>query len=366
MLHLLAQAASNAPKAASYPKVAPLPGSSWMPNQGSTFASEVDTTFYFIYWISVFFFALICLLLVYFLVRYRRRQEGEQAPGRTTHNNALELTWTIIPLLLVIVMFYLGFRGFMDVLNAPANAMEIYVQGSKWSWNFTYPQGPGADAVQSDELHVPVGQPVKLTLFSNDVIHSFFIPAFRIKRDAVPGRFNKIWFQAKYPGEYLALCAEYCGTDHSDMLAKVVVHEPGMYEKWLIEAADPFKGGTVPLATVGRNIVTKKCQSCHTTDGSAFTGPSFKGIFGRQTPIKGGPALTADENYIRESILAPAAKVHEGYEPVMPTFKGQLSDKQILAIIEYMKELSGIAPSAIPAATQPAATSQPATTQPAP
>lgn len=368
MLHLLAQAASDAPKALSLPKVAPKPGTSWMPIDASTVAGEVDTTFYFIFWISVFFFALICALLVYFLIRYRRREEGERAAGRTTHNTALELVWSGIPLILVIAMFYLGFRGYMDVLNAPANAMDVYVQGYKWGWAFTYPSSPTGQAVTTDELHVPVGQPVRLILSSSDVIHSFFIPAFRIKRDAVPGRYNKIWFQAKYPGEYLALCAEYCGTSHSDMLARVVVHEPGMFDKWLTEAADPFKGGTVPFATVGKLIVSRRCASCHSVDGSANIGPSFKGVYGRRTPIKGGePIAAADENYIRESILYPQARIHEGYDPVMPTFKGQLSDKEILAIIEYMKELSGVAPSAGPAdQTAPPAATQPAGAQPTP
>lgn len=313
------------------------PATFWTPPKISTFANEVDATFYFIYWVSVFFFVLICVLLVYFIFRYRRRQEGEATPGRATHNTPLEITWTAIPLVLVVVMFYLGFVGFVDVLNPPANAMDVYVTGYKWGWNFAYPNG-----VQDPELHVPVRTPVRLVLGSSDVIHSFYVPAFRTKRDAVPGRLNRIWFEATQPGEYLALCTEYCGTGHSDMLTRVVVHPPGEYEVWLEKAANPYEkdGKPVPMAEVGKLFVARRCLSCHSVDGSAKIGPSFKGVWMRQTPLVGGGSLAADEEYIRESIIAPQAKVHAGYDPVMPTFKGQLKDKDITAIIEYMKELS--------------------------
>lgn len=329
-----------------------------MPPESSTAAPEVDRVFFFIYWVSVFFFVLIVALMVYFVIRYRRRREGERATSRVTHSTPLELTWSAIPLLLVIVMFYMGFRGYMDMVSPPVNAMNIYVTGQKWFWNFEYPGGH-----QDTELHVPVDTPVQLTLVSTDVIHSFYIPAFRLKKDAVPGRYNKAWFEAHKPGDYLALCAEYCGTSHSDMLARVVVHPPGEFEKWLSEAADPFR--TRSFAEVGALIFVKRCSGCHTTDGSIGTGPSFKRLFGDTVHLSDGSTLIADENYIRESIVDPHKQIVQGYAAVMPTFKGQLSDRDITAIIEYIKELSGIkstlgAPEAAAEAAEPAAQTQPA------
>ena len=337
LLHILAQT--------TMPSIAPEPGSFWMPPQAATAARQVDPAFAFIYWVSVFFFVLIVALMVYFVLRYRRRREGEAVRGGVTHNTALELTWSAVPLVLVVIMFYMGFRGFLDIINPPANAMQVHVLGQKWLWSFTYPNGH-----IDTELHAPVDTPVELILSSNDVIHSFYVPAFRIKRDAVPGRYNRIWFEATQPGEYLALCAEYCGTQHSDMLARVVVHEPGEFRAWLDEASDPFKTRT--LAEVGALLVMKRCAGCHSVDGSAHVGPTLKGSYGRDTQFADGTRGVADDNYIRESILYPQRKIVAGYDPVMPTFKGQLNDREILAIIEYTKELSGI--KTAPAESQPA------------
>jgi cytochrome c oxidase subunit II len=227
----------------------------------------------------------------------------------------------------------MGFRGYMDMFNPPAGALDIHVIGQKWSWSFLYPNGH-----MDDELHVPVGRAVQLTLASNDVIHSFFIPAFRVKRDVVPGRYNKLWFRPTQTGEYLALCAQYCGTKHSDMLARVVVHESGGYEQWLNQASDPFRTRTP--AEVGRMLITRRCASCHAVDGKANIGPTFKGLFNHPVKLKDGSTVTAEENYIRESILTPNAKIVAGFEPVMPTFRGQLKDQEITAIIEYLKELA--------------------------
>jgi cytochrome c oxidase subunit 2 len=314
------------------PSIAPESGSFWMPPEAAAGAGYSDTVFYFIYWVSVFFFVLIVTLMVYFVIRYRRRAEGQPAVGGASHNTTLELTWSIIPLVLVVVMFYMGFRGFMDLINPPADALEIQVLAQKWSWNFTYPNGHD-DA----ELHVPVDRNVRLTLTSNDVIHSLYIPAFRIKRDAVPGRYNHVWFRATKPGEYLALCAEYCGTSHSDMLARVHVQDPADYAKWLLEASDPFREHS--FAEVGRMLVTRKCGSCHSVDGRAGVGPTFKGVFGHDVKLQDGSTVLADENYIRDSIFYPARQLVAGYSPVMPTFRGQIKDREITAIIEYLKEL---------------------------
>jgi cytochrome c oxidase subunit 2 len=323
---LLAQAAPR------LPPIAPQDGTFWMPPAASTIAPETDAVFYFIYTVALFFFILIVVLMGYFAFRYRRRAPGELPARPVTHNTPLELTWTAVPLVLVAVMFYTGFRGFMNLMNPPAGALDIRVLGQKWRWAFTYPNGH-----VDDELHVPLNTPVRLILESSDVIHSLFIPAFRIKRDAVPGRYNKVWFQATRPGEYLALCTEYCGTGHSDMLARVVVHEPGLYEHWLEEASDPFR--TRSLAEVGQLLIVKRCGGCHTVDGSANIGPTLKGVYEHEVPLADGRTIVADDDYIRESILTPRAKVVRGFEPVMPTFKGQLNDREITAIIEYLKTL---------------------------
>jgi len=315
------------------PTIAPEKGTVWMPPQASSAAAQTDAVFYFIYWISVFFFILITGLLVYFVIRYRRRTAGERAAGTTTQHTALELTWTGIPLLLVAVMFYLGFRGFMDIVNPPPGALNINVVGQKWSWSFTYPNG-----LTHEELHVPVDTPVKLTLASNDVIHSLFIPAFRLKKDAIPGRYTTLWFKATRPGEYAALCSEFCGTGHSQMVTRVVVHESGMYERWLVEASDPFRTRT--LAEVGQSLVLRRCGSCHTATGTAGVGPTFKGLFGHPVKLKDGSTVVADENYVRDSIVYPLKQIVAGYDPVMPTFKGQLKDREITAIIDYLKTLA--------------------------
>lgn len=305
----------------------------WLPPQASTTAASSDWVFAFIYWVSVFFFILIVALMVAFVIRYRRRYPGQPARGGLTHHTGLELTWTIIPLILVVVMFYFGFRGYMDMAYPPGDSLDIYVNAKKWSWSFTYPNGH-----VDNELHVPVDTPVRLILSSQDVIHSFFVPAFRLKRDAVPGRYNKTWFNCTEPGEYIALCAEYCGTDHSNMWSRLVVHEPGKYEEWLDDASDPFRTRTV--VEVGELMYTKHaCNTCHTIDGSRHTGPSFKGLFGREEAMADGERVVADEDYIRESILYPQEKVVSGYDPVMPTYKGQIKDREIMALIEYIKTL---------------------------
>jgi cytochrome c oxidase subunit 2 len=315
------------------PPVAPEGGTFWLPPGASTAAGHTDAVFYFIYWVSVFFFLLIVALMVYFAWRYRARTPGQAASGQVTHHTVLELTWSAIPLVLVVAMFYLGFRGYMDMQNPPRGALDVRVLAKKWDWFFTYPNGH-----IDNELHVPVDAPVRLTLESNDVIHSLFIPAFRIKRDAVPGRYNKIWFQARQPGDYLLMCSEFCGTRHSDMQTRVVVHPPGEYEKWLTEASDPFRTRT--LAEVGAMLVARRCLQCHTVDGRANIGPSLKGIYEHEVELVDGTKVIADDDYIRESVLYPQAKIVRGFGREMSSFKGILKDKEITAIIEYLKELS--------------------------
>jgi cytochrome c oxidase subunit 2 len=309
-------------------------GSFWMPPKVSTVAHNVDSLFNFILGISIFFFLLIVVLMVYFVIRFRRR-EGVEAEASPSHNTALELTWTIIPLILVVVIFFFGFRGYLDMTTAPSNAYEILVDGQKWAWSFTYPNG-----YVDENLHVPVNRPVRLVMTSADVIHSLYVPAFRIKMDVVPGRYGKAWFEATEPGEYELFCAEYCGTSHSDMLALVVVHPPGEFETWL-EKASNFLETMSPVEAGQKLFQARGCQQCHSVDGTAKTGPTMLGVFGRSEAMADGTTVVADENYIRESILEPMAKVVAGYEPVMPTYQGRLKDEEITAIIEYFKTLSG-------------------------
>lgn len=304
----------------------------WMPIQGSSSAPQVDWIFNFILIISIVFFLLIVSLMVVFAVRYRRRP-GLEAQKSPTHNTRLEVAWTVIPLILVTFIFYYGFKGFLDLNTPPQNSYEVLVTAQKWNWQFTYPNGH-----TDGTLHAPVDTPVRLVLSSEDVIHSLYIPAFRIKKDAVPGRYNKVWFRGTVPGEFTIFCAEYCGTQHSDMLSTVVVHPPGEFEKWMMEAAN-FVDKLPPAEAGARLYKARGCASCHTVDGRPGIGPSFKGVFGHQAILSSGERVLADEDYVRRSILEPATEVVAGFEPVMPTYKGRIKDKEITALIEYLKTL---------------------------
>jgi cytochrome c oxidase subunit II len=304
----------------------------WLPLNGASDAGRVDSVFMLIMWVCVFFFALIVALMTYFVIKYRRAP-GAMAEEAPHHNNLLEAVWSGIPFILVIVIFSLGFRSFLAMATPPQNSYEIQVTAQKWQWLFTYPNG-----WVDKELHVPQDQPVKLVMTSQDVIHSFFVPDFRVKKDVVPGRYTKVWFNATVPGEHWLFCTEYCGTGHSDMITRVVVHPPGEFEKWLETAANVYK--TMPPAQAGAEMYKKYgCVQCHSTDGKAGTGPSFKGLFGHNVQLADGSTLAVDETYIRESILDPQAQLVAGYQGVMPTFKGKVSDEQIGWIIEYLKTL---------------------------
>lgn len=304
----------------------------WMPPKASTFSDTVDWTFYFIFYVSLFFFALIILLTFYMIIRFRRRP-GHGPIKSPSHNTALELTWSLIPLALVVLIFFFGFRSFADMAFAPSGSYDIQVEAQKWSWSFRYPNG----YVDTD-LHVPKGQPVELTMRSLDVIHSLFIPQFRVKRDVVPGRYNKVWFQATEVGTFDVFCAEYCGTSHSDMHSLVIVHEPGEFQQWLEDAANYLD--TLPPAEAGGELYVKRgCNQCHSVDGSANTGPTFLNLFGEQQVLRGGESIVVDENYIRESLLDPGAKIAAGFDNVMPTYQGRLKDAEIDYLISYIKSL---------------------------
>lgn len=309
-------------------------GTFWFPVQASTSAETIDFVYYFIYYISVFFFVLIGAAIIALTIRYRRQSRDERAAPAASHSNSLELTWSIIPALLCVAMFYFGTVGFMDLRTAPEDATEVTVRGYKWAWEFEY--GNGAT---STELHAVLGEATRLVMYSDDVIHSFFVPSFRVKQDVVPGRYTSMWFEPTAVGEHQIFCTEYCGTRHSDMLAKVIVHPTrDAYDQAVAALANKYDN--LSSAESGELIYKAKgCNGCHSVDGSRLVGPSFKGIWGEQHRFADGSSGKVDENYIRNSVLYPQKQVVTGYSPVMPSYQGQLDDDEITYVIEYIKTL---------------------------
>lgn len=308
-------------------------GTFWLPEAASTFAESHDGLFYFVYWLNVIFLVGIVATMTYFAWKYRRRGDDDRtSPIRGSHK--IELIWSLGPSALLVVIFAWGFVGFMDMMTVPDNALNVRVTGQKWSWNFTYPNGGS-----TNELVVPVGEPVKLTMASTDVLHSFYIPAFRVKRDVLPNRYTVLWFQSDTPGEYPIFCTEYCGTEHSTMLATVRVVTQEAYNEFLGTLAGCPDGES--LAECGATVYTRAgCNACHSVDGSRGVGPTFQGLYGAQRPIEGASPVEADETYLRESIINPAAKVVEGYPNVMPGNYGQsLDEEQLNALIAYIESL---------------------------
>ncbi|MDZ4798129.1 MAG: cytochrome c oxidase subunit II [Bryobacteraceae bacterium] len=304
-----------------------------LPKQASTLSGNIDNLFWFITAINVVFFALIAILVIHFMRKYRRKSENEVTP-HITHNQTLEIVWSVIPLFLVIIIFFWGFHGYVNAQVAPANSIEIQATGKKWVWQFEYPDGMRT----LNAFHVPVNRPVRLVLSSEDVIHSFFVPSFRIKKDAVPGRYTEEWFTATEPGVYQVFCTEYCGKGHSDMLAKIYVDDEAAYQKWLLEGDEEIK--TMPLPELGKLVYENKgCATCHSLDGTRGQGPTWKGTWGAMHTMTDGKQIKVDENYIRESILEPQNHIVQGYEPIMPTFKGLIRDREVLGVIEYIKGL---------------------------
>ena len=313
--------------------IGPTDGTFWMPPAASSGAHEVDWLIRLLLYVCMFFFALIVSLLVTFVVTYRRGRVGGPQPS-AAHSLPLELAWTAIPLAILITIFFFGFRGFVNLMTPAEDAYEIQVTGQKWAWLFTYPSG-----YVDKDLHVPVDTPVSLTLTSNDVIHSLFVPAFRLKRDAVPGRYTRTWFAADRVGRFDLFCAEYCGEGHSRMHAYVIVQPKEEYRKWLADASAFLD--RLPPAQAGRKVFEAQgCAQCHTVDGTAGIGPSLKNVFGAKQVLQDGASVVADENYIRESVMDPQARIAAGFQPVMPTFKGRLKDKEITVLIAYLKSIS--------------------------
>ncbi len=304
-------------------------GTPLFPESASTMASRVDSLYFFLLALSFFFSLLIAGLIVFYAVKYRRR--AADSVGSEIHGGlVLELTWTIVPLLITMVIFVWGASVFFAMARPPDETINIYVVGKQWMWKFQHLDGQR----EINELHVPVGRPVKLIMTSEDVIHDVFVPAFRIKADVVPGRYTHLWFQSTKPGRYRLFCAEYCGTKHSGMIGQVVVMDPSEYQTWL-------SGGAAEgsLASAGAKLFQDlACNTCHRPDAQG-RGPVLEGLFGKTVTLQNGETLSVDEAYVRESILQPAAKIASGFQPIMPTFQGLVTEEQLLELIEYVKSL---------------------------
>ncbi len=308
-------------------------GSFWMPPQANEYAARVDGLFYFILIGCTVFFILTMAAMVAFVIQYRRKGDTDHPTARITHNTAVELVWSGIPAILLVIVFGWGFKDWMALNVPPGNALDIRVTGVKWSWSFDYPK----DGISSPDLVVPAGRDVKLTMVSQDDLHSFYIPTARIKRDVIPNRYTVLHFRIEQPGEHQILCTEYCGTAHSKMLARVKVLPDDQYKEW-IDSGGGMGGKDMPLAQLGEIVYNKLgCAACHTLDGNKLVGPSFKGSYGVERKLADGSSAVMDDNYIRESIMTPMAKVVDGYAPVMPSYQGRLKDQQVAALIEFIK-----------------------------
>jgi len=292
----------------------------------------VNQVFFYILAITVFLLALITFLMVYFVIRYRRKRSPQ--PAEIKENTWLEIIWTVVPTLLVLTMFYYGLTGFNFLKRAPQDAMKVKVIARQWSWLFEYENG-----LRTTELKVPVGKPIKLLLTSQDVIHSFYAPAFRIKQDVVPGMVNSLWFQSTEVGEFDVLCSQYCGLQHAKMLTKIMVLPEEEFKKWY-QTGKEMEAKLPPSGT--QLFQERGCKACHSIDGTPGLGPTLKGLFRKMvTVLTDGKErkLIADEAYLQKSILEPNADIVKGFPPMMPSQKGLLTDQEIDALIGYLKEL---------------------------
>jgi cytochrome c oxidase subunit 2 len=334
-----------------------------LPLQGTEIAAQWDSLYWFMVALSVFFFVLVVGGMIYFAVRYRSSVVKKTLYVRDNH--LIEATWTIIPTILLMVIFGWGYVVYNKMTQSPTDAYEVRVIGKQWLWQFQYDDG----RTTVNELYVPANRPVKLIMTSEDVIHSFFIPNFRVKQDVVPGMYSSVWFNTTMPGRHQVFCTEYCGTSHSLMEAQVIALDEQQWSDWTRgkkienvpangldglkftsaerngdsgDASGEGKGAIqlTGLAAQGKTVVEAKgCVACHSADGTQKVGPSFKGVFGHKVELVSGESVTADENYLRESIVNPQAKVVKGFGPVMPTFQGIVSETELNAVIAYLKAL---------------------------
>ncbi len=306
---------------------------SYLPVQGSTLASDVDAIYNTLTWLSILFFVILMGGMSYFVYKYKRKTDNDKT-AYITHNHTLEFIWSFIPLVLLLGIFFWGYKVYNFSRTFPKNAITIQTFAKQWMWSFKYASGRES----ANELVVPAKTPVILTMTSEDVLHAFYVPSFRIQQGVVPGQRTSVWFEAPEPGVFKVFCTQYCGTAHSKMMADIRVLPPSEYEEWL--KTDPSAGLT--LAGKGEALYKiKGCVACHSTDGTARVGPSWKGIFGTSRKFADGSSIpAADENYIHESILSPNTKVVAGFPAgQMPSFQGQISEDEITNLIEYIKTL---------------------------
>ena len=306
---------------------------SWIPlvpESASTFSWQVDALYFYLSGVTLFFSLLISAVLIFFVIRYRRRTPYE-IPRPVAGSHKLETVWTIIPFIIAMTMFGWGARVYFTQYKAPTDAIEVYVVGKQWMWKLQHATGQR----EINQLHVPVGRKVKLIMTSEDVIHDFFVPAFRTKADVVPGKYTTLWFEATKPGTYHLFCAEYCGMNHSGMIGSVIVMEPREFDNWL----SGNTGSTTPAAAGQELFQTLGCASCHGANGEGGRGPALAGVFGKETDLQDGGKATVDEAYVRESIINPQAKLVRGFGPIMPTFQGQISEDQLVQLVAFIKSL---------------------------
>jgi cytochrome c oxidase subunit II len=305
-------------------------------SEASLASHDVDAVFIFILVIAGFFFILTQGLLIYFAVRYRRKKGEEVSTPYITGNHALEIIWIVIPSLLLVGIFAYGLQVFLKMRTPLPGATEVQVTASQFQWSFKYPDGRNS----ANELRLALGKPVKLIMTSRDVIHGFFIPDYRQKQDVLPGSYTYLWLLPKKVGTFDIYCSQYCGTGHSLMRGTLIVMPEAEYLSWAQGEQKKLQTGTQSPADQGKSVFESAgCLGCHSTDGSAKVGPTLKGIFGSKVQLSDGRTVPADEEYLRESLVEPNAKVVKGFQPIMPTFKGTLKDEEIAALIAYMKTL---------------------------
>jgi cytochrome c oxidase subunit 2 len=310
---------------------------------------KVDAVYFYLSGVTLFFTLLISAVLIFFVIRYRRRTPYE-IPRPIAGSHKLETLWTVIPFLISMTIFGWAAKVYFEQYSPPQNAMEVYVVGKQWMWKIQHTTGQR----EINELHVPLGKKIKLIMTSEDVIHDFFVPAFRMKGDVVPGKYTTQWFEATKTGKFDLYCAEYCGMNHSGMIGSVIVMEPREFDDWLggnTSNVSPAAAGQALYQTLG-------CISCHGNTGEGGRGPALMGVFGNQTQLQGGQKVTADEAYIRESILNPQAKLVDGFGPIMPTFQGQITEDQLVQLMAYIKSLQGSGTQSGTPAARPAASPQ--------
>ncbi len=304
----------------------------WLPEQASTFTQSMDSVFYVYTYLALFILVAIVAVIVYFGFKYSRKSPDQKAKSQITHNLKLEIVWTVIPGIIFFAFFAWGLVGFMDMSVAPSNAIRIDAVAQKWVWKFNYSNG-----VSTDTLRVPINRPVKMVMKSRDVLHSFFIPAFRVKKDVIPNQYTTLWFNATKKGAFNLFCTEFCGTGHSRMLTKVLVMEAVEYEEWLAEEKSASSSAT-PLE-VGEKIYNQNCKACHSIDGIRLVGPALNGLFGKEEEMTDGRKVKVDKNYILKSLEDPNADIVKGYQGIMTSFKGTFSVEEVDAISEYLKSL---------------------------